>query len=119
MESTRQKRISSLLQKDLGEIIDRFARDHFSGTLMSITEVRITPDLANSKIFISVFPTNKAEDAMKFLKSNAGTIRGELGRKIRNQMRIVPELQFIRDETLDKRDTIDQLLKGKGDNPFK
>jgi ribosome-binding factor A len=119
MESTRQKKISSLLQKDLGEIIDRLARDYFSGTLMSITEVRITPDLANSKIFISVFPMTKADEAMKFLKAQSGTIRGELGQKIRNQMRIVPELQFIRDETLDKRDTIDQLLKGKGDNPFK
>lgn len=119
MESTRQKKIGSLLQKDLGEIIDRLARDNFSGTLLSITEVRITPDLANSKVFVSIFPTEKADAAMNFLKDNASQIRGELGRRIRNQMRIVPELQFIRDQTLDKRNTIDQLLKGKGDNPFK
>jgi ribosome-binding factor A len=119
MESQRLKKVNSVLQKDLGQLLDAFTRDHFRGTLMSVSEVRVAPDLSYAKVFVSVFPSDRQVAAMELLEKSKGQIRYELGTRVRNQLRVVPDLDFRLDPTLDKRDEVDQLLKGKGDNPFK
>lgn len=117
MESTRQKKIAGVLQRDLGEIIDGVVRDHLRGALISVSEVRVTPDLANAKVFVSVFPVSAKKDAMKLLGHQTATIRHALGTRIRHQMRIVPDLLFRLDETLENSEQLNRLLDEKGELP--
>ena len=102
-----------------GELLNAFARDHLQGTLVSVSEVRVAPDLSYAKVFVSVFPPDCQSEVMRQLGNSAGHIRHQLGQRIRNQLRMVPSLGFRLDTTLDERAQIDQLLRGKGDNPFK
>lgn len=118
MESNRLQKVNQLLQQELAEIFRKEAVKIKTGMLISVTEVRTTPDLSISKVYLSVFPTNYREDVLKFVQANQGHFRKLLGNKIGKQMRIVPELQYFADETLDKVDEIDRALKGKGDNPI-
>ncbi len=108
MESTRQQKIARLLQKELGNIFLPFAKE-MQGTLITVTEVRISPDLAIAKIFLSVFPTEKSEMVLQFVNEKQKSIRFELGQKVK--LRIVPELQFFIDDTMEELAKIDQLLK--------
>lgn len=108
MESTRQQKIARLLQKELGNIFLPFAKE-MQGTLITVTEVRISPDLAIAKIFLSVFPTEKSEMVLQFVSEKQKSIRFELGKKVK--LRIVPELQFFIDGTMEELAKIDQLLK--------
>lgn len=117
METTRQKKIAGVLQQDLGEIIDGVVRDHMRGALLSVSEVRVSPDLANAKVFVSVFPVQKKAEAMQLLEHQTATIRHQLGTRIRHQMRIVPELLFRLDETLESSEQMDRLLNEKGELP--
>ncbi|MBO5975305.1 MAG: 30S ribosome-binding factor RbfA [Paludibacteraceae bacterium] len=108
MESTRQQKIARMLQKELGNIFLPFAKE-MQGTLITVTEVRISPDLAIAKIFLSVFPTEKSEMVLQFVSEKQKSIRFELGQKVK--LRIVPELQFFIDGTMEELAKIDQLLK--------
>ena len=108
MESTRQQKIARLLQKELGNIFLPYAKE-MQGTLITITEVRISPDLAIAKVFLSVFPIEKSEMVLNFINEKQKTIRFELGKKV--QLRIVPELTFFIDETMEELEKIDRLLK--------
>lgn len=83
----------------------------FGGAMVSVTEVRISPDLSVAKVYVSIFPSSKAEAAMQIIDDNARAIRGELGRLVAKQFRIVPELVFHLDSTLDYVEHIDELLK--------
>ena len=83
----------------------------FGGAMVSVTEVRISPDLSVAKVYVSIFPSSKAEAAMQIIEDNARAIRGELGRLVAKQFRIVPELVFHLDSTLDYVEHIDELLK--------
>ncbi|MCQ2310849.1 MAG: 30S ribosome-binding factor RbfA [Paludibacteraceae bacterium] len=111
MENTRQQKISRLIQKDLGDIFLRFARTK-KGVLISVSEVRISPDLAIAHVFLSIFPQSKSEETMTEIQENIGKIRFEMGNMERHQLRIIPELVFHLDETLDKMERIDELLHG-------
>lgn len=108
MESTRQQKIARMLQKELGNIFLPFAKE-MQGTLITVTEVRISPDLAIAKIFLSIFPTEKSEMVLQFVSEKQKSIRFELGQKVK--LRIVPELQFFIDGTMEELAKIDQLLK--------
>lgn len=108
MESTRQQKIARLLQKELGNIFLPYAKE-MQGTLITVTEVRISPDLAIAKVFLSVFPIEKSEMVLNFINEKQKTIRFELGKKV--QLRIVPELAFFIDETMEELEKIDRLLK--------
>ena len=119
MENTRQNKIAKLLEHDLANIFQHIAQDHFKGTLISITKINVTSDLGIARINFSVFPTNKSEEVLEYFNENSPTIRGELGNKIKNQLRRVPELAYYLDDTLDYIDNIDKLLKGQGENPIK
>ena len=110
MESTRQKKISSLIQKEMSIIFQRKSID-FMNKLISVTIVRMSPDLGTAKIYLSIFPENNKEKAYKLIVGNSSNLRFELGNRIKNQMRKIPEIQFFIDDSLNYADKIDELLK--------
>lgn len=109
--STRQLKVGRELQKALAEIIRGKGMAFFGGAMLTVSEVRISPDLSVAKVYVSVFPSDKSGGAMKTLEENVRTLRGELGRIVARQLRIVPELVFCLDGTLDYAEHIDELLK--------
>jgi len=109
MESTRQHKIARLIQKDMSDILLRYART-LHGTLISVSEVRVTPDFSLAHIYLSIFPQDKVEQTMTLIEENAHRFRGELGTLERHQLRIIPEIVFHLDETIDKMERIDELL---------
>ena len=110
MESTRQHKIARLIQKDMSDILLRYART-LHGTLISVSEVRVSPDLSIAHIYVSVFPQDRVTETMQQIEDNAHKLRGELGQLERHQLRIIPELRFHLDETIDRLEHIDELLK--------
>ena len=111
MDSTRQNKISRLLQKDLAEIIQKEGRDLFPGIMVSVTNVRISPDLSIARVYLSIFPSEKGAVVLLEIKKHTSKIRGLLGLKVGKQLRIVPQLDFHIDDSLDYIDNIDRLLK--------
>lgn len=109
METTRQAKISRLLQKELSEIFRRqTAKTH--GTLVSVSIVRVSPDLSVAKVYLSIFPSEKSQELLESIRSSAKTIRYELAQKVRFQLRKCPELAFYLDDSLDYIENIDKLL---------
>lgn len=105
------EKIERLIQKDLSDIFLRYARA-MRGTLISVSEVRISPDLSIAHVYLSIFPQDKEASTMAQIKEDTGKLRGEMGNMERHQLRIIPELHFHLDETIDKMERIDQLLHG-------
>lgn len=118
MESTRLQKVNQLLQEELAEIFRIEAGKMKRGLLISVTEVRTTPDLAIAKVFLSIFPTSYRSEVLKTVKENKSFFRKLLGNKVGKQMRITPEILFFSDESLDKVDEIEKALKGEGENPI-
>ncbi len=110
MESTRQQKIARLLQKELGDMFMHQTKA-MPGVLVSVSAVRISPDMGVAKAYLSIFPSNKAEELLNNINGNAKTIRFELGKRVRHQLRIIPELKFFVDDSLDYIEHIDELLK--------
>jgi len=110
MQETRQAKISRLLQKELAQIFQSQTR-MMHGMMVSVTRVKISPDLSICTAYLSVFPSDKAEETVRNVNANMKTIRYELGQRIRNQVRIIPELRFFVDDSLDYIEHIDELLK--------
>ena len=109
MESTRQAKISRLLQKELSEIFRRqTSKTH--GVIVSVSAVRVSPDLSVAKAYLSVFPSEKAMEVMENIEASKQTVRYELAQIVRHQLRKVPELQFYLDDSLDYIENIDNLL---------
>ena len=109
MESTRQAKISRLLQKELSEIFRRqTAKTH--GVIVSVSAVRVSPDLSVAKAYLSVFPSEKAMEVMENIEASKQTVRYELAQIVRHQLRKVPELKFYLDDSLDYIENIDNLL---------
>ena len=111
MESTRQKKISRLLLKEISEVFQREAREVSMGTLVTVTVVRITPDLGQAKVYLSIFPTERTKEVHANINEHASQLRFALGKRVGKQLRIIPELRFFVDDTLDYVDNIDRLLK--------
>lgn len=110
MESNRQQKINRLIQKELGDIFLLEAKK-MQGVLISVTAVRVTPDLGIAHAYLSVFPSDKAGELVENINDNAKSVRYDLGKRMRNQLRIIPELRFHVDDSLDYIDNIDRLLK--------
>ena len=106
METTRQQRIERLLQKELGEIFQRQTQN-MHGVLVSVSKVRISPDLSVCKGYLSIFPSERADEILQNISSNIRTLRYDLGQRVRHQLRIIPELKFFKDDSLDYIDHID------------
>ena len=110
METTRQNKISRLIQKELSEIF-LLQTKAMNGVLVSVSAVRISPDMSIARVYLSVFPSEKAEEMVKNINDNMKSIRYELGTRVRYQLRIIPELKFFVDDSLDYVERIDELLK--------
>lgn len=110
METTRQNKIARLIQKELSDMF-LLQTKAMHGVLVSVSVVRITPDLSYAKAYLSVFPSERSEEIVKNINANVKTIRYELGQRVRFQLRIIPELKFFVDDSLDYAARIDELLK--------
>lgn len=110
MQETRQNRISRLLQKELASIFQTQTR-MMRGVLVSVTRVKVSPDLSICTAYLSIFPSEKGDELLKNINANEKTIRYELGQRVHNQLRIIPELRFFIDDSLDYLERIDELLK--------
>ena len=110
METTRQNKIARLLQKELSEIF-LLQTKAMQGTLVSVSAVRISPDMSIARVYLSIFPSEKAEELVKNTNESMKSIRYELGTRVRHQLRIIPELKFFVDDSLDYIEKIDSLLK--------
>lgn len=109
MESTRQAKIARLIQKELSEIF-RQQTAKLPGTLVSVSSVRVSPDLSIARAYLSVFPPEKAAETIESINRQAKTVRYELAQKVRYQLRKTPELTFHLDDSLDYIENIDRLL---------
>ena len=110
-ESTRQLKVAREIQKDMAEIIRSKGMAAFSGAMVSVSGVKVSPDLAVAKIYVSVFPSEKAQAVMQTISENTRSLRGELGGRVGKQLRIVPEIVFYLDSSLDYVEHIEELLK--------
>lgn len=110
MQETRQNKIARLLQKELSVIFQEQTRA-MHGVMVSVTRTKISPDLSICTAYLSIFPSERGEELLKNIEKNASQIRFILGQRVRHQLRIVPELRFFIDDSLDYIDRIDQLLK--------
>lgn len=109
METTRQAKISRLLQKELSEIFrSQTAKMH--GTMVSVSSVKVSPDLSIAKAYLSVFPSEKAPEVIEAVNNQARTVRYELAQRVRFQLRRCPELAFYLDDSIDYLENIDNLL---------
>ena len=109
--TTRQLKVAREIQKDLAEILRSKGMAVFDGAMVTVSEVRVTPDLSIAKTYVSIFPSEKAEKVMAILEENVRGYRGELGRRVGKQLRIVPEIVFYLDTSLDYAEHIEELLK--------
>jgi len=112
MDTNRQQKVNRLIQKELSEI---FLLDtkKMQGVLISVTNVRVSPDLGIAHAYLSVFPSEKAGELVRNINENVKTVRYDLGKRLRNQLRVIPELTFHLDDSLDYIENIDRLLKNR------
>ena len=113
MESQRQKKIASVLQRDLVEVLQGAAREGgMQGVIISVTQVKVTVDLSIAKVYLSIFPIKQAKVLIEGISSNAPIIKHELAQRTKHQLRRMPELLFFIDDSLEYIDQIDRSLKG-------
>ncbi|WP_294736574.1 30S ribosome-binding factor RbfA [uncultured Flavobacterium sp.] len=118
METNRQKKIGTLLQKDLVDILQGEVRKNgISNLIISISKVNVTTDLSIAKVYLSVFPTDKGAELLAAIRSNTPLIKHDLSQRVKMQLRKVPNLIFYIDDTLDQMEKIDEELKGEN-NPI-
>ena len=110
MQETRQNKIARLLQKELSLIFQQQTRATH-GVMVSVTRTKISPDLSICTAYLSIFPSERGEEILGNINNSVKQIRYELGTRVRNQLRIVPELRFFIDDSLDYIERIDELLK--------
>ena len=109
MDTTRQQKISRLVQKELGEMF-LIQTKQTRGLLVSVSSARVSGDLSVANIYLSVFPSEKAAVTLENINANLTSIRFDLGQRVRHQLRVIPELRFFIDDSLDYLERIDQLL---------
>lgn len=110
METTRQNKIARLIQKELSEIF-LLQTKQMRGVMVSVSACRISPDMSICRVYLSVFPSIRAEEIVNNINDNQKSVRFDLGNRVRHQLRIIPELKFFVDDSLDYADRIDALLK--------
>ena len=122
-EGKRQKQVAIEISKELNDIFLKMGLTMYEGGMISISSVKITPDLYEARIYLSFFQVKDAETALEKFKGLSSEIRGELGKRMRHQLRIIPQLTFYQDDTLDYVFKIEKLLDDikkenpNGDNP--
>ncbi len=110
MDSTRQNKYAKLIQKELSEIFLHHGKEYYGSNFVTITEVRVSPDLALVKVYLSLFKAKETEKLMKEINRHVKEIRKQLGDRMKNSIRHIPELVFYHDDTADYADNIERLL---------
>ena len=117
-ETSRQLKIASVIQKDMVDVLQRAATEGgLKGVIISVTKVYVTVDLSIAKVYLSIFPNNKAQELLEGIKSNEPLIKHEIAQRTRNQLRRMPEILFFLDDSLEYIDNIEKSLKGR-ENPI-
>ncbi len=116
-ESNRQRKVAQIIQEDFAELFRKQAADSKQQFLVSVSEVKVSPDLGVAKIYLSIFPPDLRKTIMKEIEENKPAYRNFIGQKMGKQVRIIPQLNFYLDTTLDDVERIEKELKGEGDNP--
>ncbi|MBK6835742.1 MAG: 30S ribosome-binding factor RbfA [Bacteroidetes bacterium] len=111
MESVRQSKVNRLLQKELAEIFRSEAKTLFNDAFISVTQVRVSPDLSFAKVYLSILKPKDTKKGLALVKTQQFAVKKILVSKIKNQFKVMPELNFFIDDSLDYADRIDQLLK--------
>lgn len=110
MTSIRQQRVARLLQKELSQILQQKTNELFPGTMVSVTVIRVSPDLSFAKVYLSVFGNIEPKEGIKIANDNSSMIRGVLGKKVGKQLRITPEVAFYLDDSIDYMEEIEAKL---------
>ena len=119
METTRQKKIGVTIQKDLTVIFQKLLKDNsFHSTIVSVTKVRVSPDLSSAKIYLSVFPFKNLQNVFDLVLDKKNEIKNALALLVKNQVRRIPDLFFYNDDSLEHIDSVDLALK-KTEDPIK
>lgn len=108
--STRQNKIARLIQREMADILLRLNKERFPGKLISVTVVRVTKDLGIARVYLSIFPSEFSKEILEDIRLNTKHLRGDLGRKLGKTLRVVPDLEFFIDDSLDYIENIDKLL---------
>lgn len=95
----------------MAELVQLNSKSWFGGIMVTVSGVKISPDLSIATVYVSIFPTKEKDQIIKILESNASHLRLELGRRVKNQLRIVPALRFYIDDSLDYVENIEKILK--------
>lgn len=111
MENTRQQKVAKQIQRDIADIFQKEGAHLVRGLLVTVTTVRVSPDFGYAKVYVSVFPFEKHAALIETLEENSWFIRRQLGQRIRNQLKNIPELQFFLDDSLEYVEHIDEALK--------
>lgn len=118
METNRQKKIGTLLQEDLVDILQGEVRKNaISNLIISVSRVNVTTDLSIAKVYLSIFPSERGEELVKAIQTNAPLIKHNLAQRVKNQLRKMPDLIFYNDDSLEYMEQIDKALKGD-ENPI-
>jgi ribosome-binding factor A len=110
-EGKRQKQIGGLIQEELNKIFQRFGLNMIDGGMVSISSVKVTPDLLEARVYLSFFQVANANEALKKIQEKAGEIKRELGNRVRQQLRRIPEVKYFRDDTLDHVFRMEEIFK--------
>lgn len=110
MESKRQQKFAGVIQQDLAHIFQREGQSFLPNTLVTITQVRVTPDLAIARVYLSFLNTGNTQSTINEIRSHASEIRYKLGARIKHQVRVVPQLEFFLDDTNDYVERMDKLF---------
>jgi len=110
-EGKRQKQIGGLIQEELNKIFQRFGLNMLDGGMVSISSVKITPDLLEARVYLSFFQVADAQEALKKIQEKAREIKRELGNRVRQQLRRIPEVKYFRDDTLDQVFRMEEIFK--------
>ncbi|WP_278834184.1 30S ribosome-binding factor RbfA [Porphyromonas cangingivalis] len=117
MDSLRTTKISRLLQKELGELF-RLETQKMRGMMISVTEVRVSPDLSIARVYLSIFPEDNSKAVIKAIQERAATVRFDLGKQVGSQLRKIPELIFHLDTSISYAERIDELLRQNPTSPM-
>ena len=110
MESKRQQKFAGVIQEDLAAILQRESSSYLANTMVTITKVRVTPDLAIARVFLSFFSNNNNQLALQTIKQHSSEIRYKLGSRIKDQVRVIPQLEFFIDDTSEYVDRMDKIF---------
>ncbi len=108
--STRQNKISKLVQREMADIFLKLNKSKYSGKIITVSLVRVTKDMGIARIYLSIYPSQFAQEILSDVQANTKSIRGDLGRRVGKNLRVIPELEFYIDDSLDYIEHIDKLL---------